>query len=258
MINSKVKATLQCFRKSTNYWRGTLLIKSTSRRLGAFLSVLLLMVHIDAIAEVTIVDQELVYAVSYGNKNVGNIEISIRNEKGGYQLRSITKPTRLARLVLKEHTSDTKFIWRNEALVLHSAVEKLEGKKSYDRGFTFDFDNHTIELAEGKTGTFEEGDQFESVTFPLLLMHRDVNSVAGMEVMEVSPKRLRSYTYDKLEQETVKVPAGEFASWKVTRFRSDRPADRVTVWLNQSDNPIPVKIEVDKGGKVSTLALSQQ
>ena len=230
-------------------------------RILSLLFALLIMVQgnsiADVTADVTIADQELVYAVSYGKKNVGNLEISIRNEDGGYTLESITKPTRVARLVLKEHTSNTKFIWRNEALVLHSAVEKLEGKKSYDRGFTFDFDNYTIELAEGKTATFKEGDEFESVTFPLLLMHRDVDSIEGMEVREVSPKRLRSYTYDALEEETVNVPAGEFTSWKITRFRSDRPEDTVTVWLNRADNPIPLKIQVSKGGKVSTLTLSK-
>ncbi len=249
-------SALQSIRKPVSFSR-----VFTSRMFRSFSIFMLMVVHGTLIADITpdmpMGDQELVYAVSYGNRNVGNIEISIQSEKGGYQLGSITKPTRIAGLLLKEHTSDTRFIWRNEALVLHSAVEKLEGKKSYDRGFTFDFDTYTIELAEGKTSTFKEGDQFESVTFPLLLMHRDVNSIGGLEVREVSPKRLRSYTYEAAEEETVNVPAGEFTSWKITRFRSDRPEDTVTVWLNQADNPIPLKIEVSKGGKVSILALSK-
>ena len=254
---SKVRHMLQSLRKSRNLWKGILPVKSTPRKLSPFFALLLVIVHIDAIAEVTIIDQDLVYAVSYGKTNVGNLEISLRNENGDYLLTSITKPSTLASLVLKEHTSETKFILRNGELALHSAVEKLKGKESYDRGFTFDYENHTIELAEEKSSTFQSGDQFESVTFPLLLMYRDVNSIAGMEVSEVSPKRLRSYTYAEPEQETVKVPAGEFESWKIPRFRTDRPEDTVTVWLDQSDNPIPVKIEINKGGKVSTLVLSK-
>jgi hypothetical protein len=100
------------------------------------------------------------------------------------------------------------------------------------------------------------GEQFESVTFPLLLMHRPIDSIEGMVVREVSPKRFRSYTYNKPTEDTVKVPAGKYSAWKITRFRTDKPEDTVTVWLDQSDNPVPVKIEIFKKGKKSTMNLT--
>jgi len=250
-----VRGVLKFFKQPRNPGIRNIAVRLAFR--SCFLFCALLSINTNALAEVSIADQDLIYNVSYANKNVGKLEISIRNENNGYRLTSITKPTKLAGLVLKEHTSETIFVWRDNELALQSAVEKLEGKKSYDRGFTFDFENNVIQLNEGKTSEFKEGDQFESVTFPLLLMHRDVNSVEDMSVSEVSPKRLRSYTYDKPIQETIEVPAGEFESMKITRFRSDRPEDTVIVWLNQSDNPIPLKIAISKGGKASTMVLSE-
>ena len=208
------------------------------------------------LADVEIPDQALVYSVSYGSKNVGQVEIVIRNESDGYVLTSTTRPSKLAGLFLKEHTSDTRFIRRDGELVPDSANEKLEGKKSYDRGFQFNYDNNQIEFSEGNVEAFEDGEQFESVTFPLLLMHRPIDSIEGMVVREVSPKRLRSYTYNKPTEDTVKVPAGEYSAWKITRFRTDKPEDTVTVWLDQSDNPVPVKIEIFKKGKKSTMNLT--
>ena len=210
-----------------------------------------------ALAEVNIIDQDLTYTASYGKRNAGSIQIQIRGTDTGYIVTSITKPHKLAGLLLKEHTTEAEFAWRNEELVPISATESLKGKERYDRGFMFDYDNLTVSLSEGRSSTFEQNDQFESVTFPLLLMHRDLAEIENLEIKEVSAKRLRDYTYQKAEQETVKVPAGEFSTWKVTRFRSDRPEDTVVTWLNQSDNPIPVKIAINKDGNTSTLALQK-
>jgi len=201
-------------------------------------------------------DQTLVYKVSYGNKNADEITIILRNDDEGYVLTSTTKPSKLAGLFLKAHTSDTKFIWRDGKLAPLSATEKLQGKESYDRGFQFDYDNKQVEFVEGKVESFEDGDQFESVTFPLLLMHRPIETVGGMQVKEVSPKRFRGYTYAKPAEEIVNVPAGEFRAWKIIRFRTDKPEDTVTVWLDKSDNPVPVKIVVYKKGKTSSLDLT--
>ena len=207
-------------------------------------------------AETTISDQDLVYLASYGKTKAGQLFIQIRQTENGYLVTSTTKPSKLAGLLVKEHSTEARFGWRDGKLVPENAVEALKGKDSYDRGYTFDYENMTISLAEGKSSTFSEEDQFESVTYPLLLMHREIESIEGLEVKEVGPKRLRDYTYAKPEAETIKVPAGEFSTWKVTRYRTDKPEDTVTTWLDQSDNPVPVKIVVTKDGKPSILDLS--
>ena len=207
-------------------------------------------------AETTISDQDLVYLASYGKTKAGQLFIQIRQTENGYLVTSTTKPSKLAGLLVKEHSTEARFGWRDGKLVPENAVEALKGKDSYDRGYTFDYENMTISLAEGKSSTFSEEDQFESVTYPLLLMHREIESIEGLEVKEVGPKRLRDYTYAKPEAETIKVPAGEFSTWKVTRYRTDKPEDTVATWLDQSDNPVPVKIVVTKDGKPSTLDLS--
>ena len=87
-------------------------------------------------------------------------------------------------------------------------------------------------------------------------MLRPVESIAGTRVREVSFKRTRNYTYQEPVEETVTVPAGEFSSWKISRYRIGRPADTVTVWLNKTGEPVPLKIAVRKRGRTSILRLT--
>ena len=68
---------------------------------------------------------------------------------------------------------------------------------------------------------------------------------------------MRDYLYEKPVEETVTVPAGEFTGWKITRRRTNRPDDSVSVWLNQAGNPVPVKIVIIKRGKNQHLATAR-
>jgi hypothetical protein len=205
----------------------------------------------------TIDDQVLKYSVSYGSKKVGTIEINIRNENGGYVVTSTSKPGAMAKMFMKDHVSDTRFIQHEDKVVLDSGTEQLKGKDGYDRGFQFDRGQGRIEFSNGKHADIKPDDEFEAVTFPLLLMLQPVESIKeGSQLREVSAKRIRNYTYENPVEETVKVPAGEFSSWKIVRHRSDRPEDSVTVWLEKSANPVPLQIAINKKGSTSTLKLT--
>ena len=204
----------------------------------------------------TIEDQTLRYALSYRNRNAGQIEITIRNENGGYVITSTGKPSALASLFVKAHISDTRFVRRSGVVALDRGAESLVGDKGYQRSFHFDHDRRRIEFSSGESSAIQVGDQFEAAAFPLLLMLRPLENIAGARVREVSFKRIREYTYEAPVEEVVTVPAGEFSSWKINRHRSDRPADTVTVWLNKTGTPIPLKIAVSKKGNLSILTLS--
>ena len=114
----------------------TSLKKNATSTLFGFLRVLMLScISISAFttfisnshADANINTQNLIYSVSYGSRNVGEIHVAIVRDDDGYVLTSTTKPRRLVSLFLKEHTSDSRFIWMNGELAPLSVEEKLKG-----------------------------------------------------------------------------------------------------------------------------------
>ena len=234
----------------------TVMLKTTPLR--ASMAVALMMWFAAAHGADAIENQTLRYAVSYDGSNAGEIEIVIRAENDGYLVTSTAKPSLLASLFVKAHTSTTHFVRHRGKVALDSGTESLAGDDTQGtvRGFHFDRARSRIEFSNGKHAAIQPGDQFEAAAFPLLLMLRPVERIAGARVRVVSFKRIRDYIYEAPVEAVVTVPAGAFSSWKINRQRIGRPADTVTVWLNKTGAPLPVKIAVTKKGRTSILRLS--
>ena len=238
----------------------TVMLKTTPRRAAqrAVAVALLMWFATAAHGAGAIENQTLRYAVSYDGRNAGEIEIVIRAENDGYLVTSTAKPSLLASLFVKAHTSTTRFVRHRGEVALDSGTESLAGDDTQGtvRGFHFDRSRSRIEFSNGKHAAIQPGDQFEAAAFPLLLMLRPVERIAGARVRVVSFKRIRDYLYEAPVEAVVTVPAGAFSSWKINRHRIGRPADTVTVWLNKTGAPVPVKITVKKKGRTSILRLS--
>ena len=225
------------------------------RRLTLSGSILFLLCFAPTISAVTMEEQSLVYSVAYGKKNAGDVEIVILKQDAGYIVKSTTKPSKLVGLFLKAHISETRFISINGELAIDSGSEISKGKDSYARTFQMNRDLKTVELTDNDPVNYEDGDKFESISFPIMLMNRSLENIAGTNVREVSTKRVRDYQYEEPFEESVKVKAGTFTTWKVIRNRIDRPEDNVVAWLNQTAPQIPVKIAVTSKGNTVTLSL---
>lgn len=206
-----------------------------------------------------IAEQTLQYAAFYGSKKIGKIEIDIRREKDGYIVTSVSKPTLLARMLVGAHTTTTRFVRHQNELTLDSS-KHIERQGDDTQSFRIDHSGNLIQFNNGRQVQIREGEKLEAASFPLLLMYRTNQDIPVEEVREVSVKRVRNYRYEKSVLETVQVPAGEFIARKIKRFRVDRPADNVTVWLShdkteQMQNWFPVKILIDKRKKANVVLL---
>lgn len=206
-------------------------------------------------------NQTLHYAARYGDLDAGAVEVRIRAEADGCRVESNAKPSALAKLFGADaHASVTQFIrdpGDGDAWTLDGGREKHgDGDAQW---FRIDRAANRIEFSDGDARAIDSGAQFEAAAFPLLLMLRardaGVDSIAGLRALEVSVRRARDYIYDAPVAETIAAPAGETSAWKITRRRADRPADSVTVYLNQRDH-LPLKITVTKRGRTSSLLLT--
>ena len=168
---------------------------------------------------------------------------------------SEAKPSALATLFFKAYRSEFRFVRGDDGVVvLHSGGEKARGKNEFERSFRVDYDAGEIHFRDGKVDAISNGESLEAAAFPLVLMLRPIDEIAGLRVREVSAKRSRGYVYDAPVAEQITLADGEFMSWKIRRYRADKPDDSVTVWLRQSDH-IPLQITARKRGKTSTLRL---
>ncbi len=225
-----------------------------------------------AAADIVIDEQKLRYAVTYGGHRIGELEADIRKQDHGYVVTCTGKLNRLIKLLLKKSAvrSVTRFVRRRNAIVLDGGSEQVIGKHDEApdsrRSFYVNHAHNRIELSNGKHIALHPGEQLDAAAFPLLLMLRPPAELAATQaqtqvqarVREVSAKRVRDYRYENPVAETVRVPAGEFPAWKISRHRIDRPEERVSVWLHRASNPIPLKIVLTKKGNVRTLQLLEQ
>ncbi len=207
-----------------------------------------------------IADQTLRYAASYGRLHAGGIEIQIRREARGYLVTSTAKPSLLAAMFMKAHITETRFVRAGGRVALDSGSERLVGGEGYARSFRVDRERAVVEFADGRRDEIGAREQLEAAAFPLLLMLRPLDALEGMRVREVSAKRLREYVYDAPAPEALRVPAGEFDCWKITRRRADKPEDSVSVWLRRDGRQVqaPLQIAVRKRGKTTLLQLTEQ
>ncbi|MGI9310062.1 MAG: DUF3108 domain-containing protein [bacterium] len=264
------------------------------RRAGVLLGLLLsALPQVSAQADGAIATQTLRYAAAYQGIDAGEVVIEIRADDEAYVVTSTSKPSMLARMFVRDHVSATHFARRRDGLgervVLAHGVERLVGEESYARRFRLDRARGRVEFSDNdnasdndnvsdndndgdgdnndnadnatRHGAIAADDRFEAAAFPLLLMLRPLDGLADTRVREVSARRIRDYVYEAPTPERIEVPAGRFASWRIRRHRADRPTDRVTVWLRKADgddDAVPLKIQIDKRGKRSVLALAEQ
>ncbi|MGR3983917.1 MAG: DUF3108 domain-containing protein [Gammaproteobacteria bacterium] len=219
--------------------------------------ILLLCIAPRAAAE-AIAEQTLQYAASYARLDAGGIEIQIRRRERGYVVTSSAKPSLLASMFMRAHVTETRFVRAGGRVMLDSGNERLAGGDGYAHSFRIDRELARIEFADGRHAGIHAHERLEAAAFPLLLMLRPLGQLEGARVREVSARRLRDYVYDAPAAEMLRVPAGEFACWKITRRRADSPNDSVSVWLQRSANPIPLQIVVHKRGKTSVLQLTER
>lgn len=235
-------------------------MKTALLRLTAVFASLLLygfMTAITLAAELRIEEQTLHYAVSYENLNVGELEVNIRHKNDGYVVTCNGKPNHLFKLLFNPPSSRTRFIRHRHTIVLASGSEQVDGRSDEVRSFSINRTHHRVEFSNGKHIAIQPDEQLEAAAFPLLLMLRSHDNITATPVREVSTKRIRDYMHEKPVAETVHIAAGTFSAWKISRYRIDRPQERVSVWLKQADNPIPLKIVLAKKGKLSILTLRE-
>ncbi len=197
---------------------------------------------------------KLGYLVEYGSIKAGNIQITITRSGDQYEMSSTTKPSGLAKLFLKTHTTKTLFSADDNNFQLLSGTEEYTGKENDSLSYDVNHENKQIEFGDGEPVEFVQSDRLDLQTFPLLLMIVPLEQVSGNDYVEVSASKIRNYTYQELSEETLSLSDGDQKTWKLAKFRDNKPERTTTVWIKQ-EGGIPIRIESLNKGKVTRISL---
>ena len=200
-------------------------------------------------------DQTHRYDVQYEGKDAGELEIIIKRDGGEYIVKSISHLSVLAQLFLKSYTIESRFEFNDKDLRLISGREILNESGKVNREFNIDYENNTVLFSKGEPLVFPEKIRIDADSFPLALMVSDLNSLSNKSYLSISPKRARQYVYQPPSLETVSVPAGEFSTTKIVGVRVGDPNRTISIWLDQNNQQLPVKIVNSKGGRETILTL---
>lgn len=231
-------------------------LKAISAKWGLALCGLMLLTHELQAQTIDLKSQTLRYAVKYGKHNAGELEVIIERSQGQIKTTAISHLSFLARMFTTGLTAENWFSIEHKQAYLQRGHSLSQGNNPVERDFVIDRKQGLVTLApKAQRIPINDQDMFVSSFFPINLMTRDVASIAGQTVQEVSAKRIREYIYLAPEQQTLELNGKHFETWKITRHRSDDDTRTVTLWLDKNNQHVPVKIIIVKKNKTTVMTL---
>jgi len=202
-----------------------------------------------------LVGKNLRYSVNYQGAYAGELEIVIEKTDNEYVVSSISHLSLLAQVFLKSTTIESRFKDQSGTLLLVSGKETLNETGKIKRSFDVDYASGKINFSDSDPVPFSKDTIIQADSFPLGLVLSDLSSRKGKIYLSVNPKRARNYVYQKIDNETISVPAGTYNATRIFSTRPDEPERKVTMWLSDDNSQLPVKIITGKNGKETVLEL---
>lgn len=216
---------------------------------------LVFIVHGSPTLAYDIPDQTLVYEVTYTSHGAGDLEIRIKREGDKVKTTAISHLSATAKMFLSGLTVETIFGIQGENLVVEAGNVLSHDNSSVESSFRIDYANGNIDYHPKEDIPIENGDVFESTSFPLVLLNSKMENVGGTHIREISAKKARYYVYHQPEKESINVNGVDYDTWRVTRHKRGEESRTVTFWLDRNNYKIPVLIESKKKNAVTTLVL---
>ena len=204
---------------------------------------------------VEVPEATLRYLVEYTGKKAGEIEIAIERDGEGAKTTVVSHPTGIAAVLTSSETAETWFAVDDDDLVVVRGQRLNTKNRKLKGAFEIDYQAGVVTLEDGETLAVKQGDLFESVSFPLILVTTRMHKVAGSSIREISTGRVRDYVYQPLEEIDLELGGKTYHTWKVTRARQDDPTRTATFWLDRDNHRLPVLIETVRKGNVTRMTL---
>ncbi|MDH3690248.1 MAG: DUF3108 domain-containing protein [Gammaproteobacteria bacterium] len=195
------------------------------------------------------------YSVTHGKLKLGSIEKTLTRHGDSFKLVADTKANAMTQLFTGDLHEEATFKLEGETLYPLQYAVVRDGKKGYQRRVTFDWKQRLLNYDDGRVEDIPAGYVADSGSIFFALMLDAARPTTGDTVAVVTGKGVNMYSVEIVGEETLKTPLGELNTLKLIQTRIDKPDRQLSVWLAVDKGNLPVKIEQQKKGKISTLMI---
>lgn len=201
-----------------------------------------------ALAEVPTFDAS--YRVQVRGINAGTARIWVEAEEDGYAMRSVVRPGRMARMFGADRVVELSRLELHAGALRSTFYEQQQGD---------DRERVAFDSTGGASGRYRGQDYQLDVPhnvqdrlgLQLVLMHDLGRDRLRSRYQVVARGRLREMRFERVGEEIVRVPAGEFRTVVYERSE-DRPDRSSRLWLSPEHDYLAVRIEDYRDGDLRT------
>lgn len=178
-----------------------------------------------------------------------------------YIYRSESHTTGIASLFYKDHIVEES-LWKfsdNQLYPLEYSYLRTRGKKDREVNIHFDWENNLItNRVNNSTSEMQlESGVLDKLLYQYAIM-RDLQNGQFPDTYSIADgRKIKTYNFEKLGEETIYTPLGDLHTIKVLRHKpSDSTQTRLIFWCASKFQYLPVKIEqTEEDGQIITAVI---
>jgi hypothetical protein len=208
-------------------------------------------------AQPLIAEYRASYEVRHDGRRAADVEFSVAaTGDGEYLYRSVTEARGLLKLIAPKPATETSRVRLagNELRSLH--FDYVDGSRKGEDSFSIAFDERAGEIRVTR------GDGAQSLPLESDLLDRGSLQIAVMRDLAacrlpgpyrwVDEDGIRTYRYERLEDQVAETGAGEFETIRLRQLREGSSRESI-LWLAPSQSFVPVIVEQSDDGEIETV-----
>jgi hypothetical protein len=192
-----------------------------------------------------------IYSIKINGIGAGKIHTQITQDHQKFHIESVTKPNRLAGMLLGGNIVDNcSFSFNGEQQIVgESYSSSKKGKSSYGGRVLYDRRKHQLIFSqtaskENKMTPIPEGYLLDNCNFYAAVSLLDVEYLRDREiiVLDAKEQKFRGYRFESLENEVLDTRLGQLDTRKLTLVRSNNANRHLIFWLSDQYLLAPIQV----------------
>lgn len=191
-----------------------------------------------------------------GNATLGELQTKLQSSASGYKVVSETKAEGMAAVLMGSSLKETcDFKIQNQEVVSKDYQGGHGSKITYQ--VNFDWQNRKITFNDEETVDMPKGYVIDNCNLPFafaITQGKELNK--PIYIVDGKKQRVRGYTLQSSQPETITTNLGKFETIKVVMQRELKPEKTLTLWLAKENQFLPVKMEEKRSSRTTTMSLN--
>ena len=192
-----------------------------------------------------------IYTVKINGIGAGKVHTKITQDREKFHIESVTKPNRLAGILLGGNVVDRcEFSFNAKQQIVGESYSSIKrGKSSYGGSVLYDRGKQQLVFTqtvsnENKKTPIPKGYLLDNCNFYSAVSLLDAGILKDQEivVLDAKEQKFRGYRFESLENEVLDTRLGQLETRKLTLVRSNNPNRHLIFWLSDQFLLAPIKV----------------